>query len=80
MSFQLTMYNYFLLASVESLMNIYLVSLAQRTFDCSSNAITTVRILRFTYIRKYRCFLSYDSISGQRLHNILSPEMKFHFV
>ena len=34
-----------LLVSVESLINAYFVSLAQDTFDCSSNTTTAIRIL-----------------------------------
>ena len=76
------MYDFFvwlLLASVKSLIYVYFVSLAQGTFDSSSDATTTIRILRFLYIRMRRCFLSNYFISGQRLHNILSPEMIFNF-
>ena len=70
---------FLLLVSLESLMNVYFVSLAQGTFDCSSNVTTTVQILHFLYIHMRRCFLSNYFISGQRLHIILSPEMKFYF-
>ena len=35
-------------------------------------------MLGLFYTRMRRCFLSYDFISGQRLHNILPPEMKLH--
>ena len=76
------MYEFFvwlLLASVKSLIYVYRVSLAQGTSDSSSNAITTIRILRFLYICIRRCFLSNYFISGQRLHNVLSPEMIFNF-
>ena len=50
------------------------VSLAKGTFGCSSNATTAIRIVYYLYI----CF-SYNFILRQCLHNILSPEMKFHF-
>ena len=76
------MYEFFvwlLLASVKSLIYVYRVSLAQGTSDSNSNAITTIRILRFLYICIRRCFLSNYFISGQRLRNVLSPEMIFNF-
>lgn len=70
--------NILLLASVEGLINRYSVSLAQYTFHCSQNA-TTIRILRFLCILMRPSFLLYDFISRQRLHKILSPEIKFNF-
>ena len=45
MNLHLKMYNFLLLVSVESLINAYFVSLAQDTFDCSSNTTTAIRIL-----------------------------------
>ena len=76
------MYDFFvwlLLASVKSLIYVYFVSVAQGAFDSSSNVTRTIRILRFLYISIRRCFLSNYFILGQRLHNVLSPEMLFNF-
>ena len=44
MNLHVKMYNRLLLASVDTLINIYFVSLPQGTFDCSSNATTKIRI------------------------------------
>lgn len=67
MNLHVKMCNCSLLASVETLINVYFVSLVQGTFDCSSNTTKTIQILRFLYIWIYRCFLF---IWFQRLYNI----------
>ena len=64
---------------LETLINIYSSSLPQGTFYWSSNTTTSIRIVYFFYIRICRCFLSYDFISSQCFHNILSSKIKFHF-
>ena len=50
MNLHVKMYNLLLLASVDTLINVYFVSLPQGTFDCSSNATTKIRILCFFFI------------------------------
>ena len=70
---------FLLLVSLESLMNVYFVSLAQGTFDCSSNVTTTVQILHFLYIHMRRCFISegvYMRICCNYLHEM--PRNKIH--
>ena len=91
MNLRLNFLKVLLLALVESLINIYFVSLAQGTFNCSSNTLTTIWVLRLRYIRADVSFYM-GFISGQCLHDVLfcrndlirfegvylRPEMKYN--